>query len=444
MLLQRGQLIVKHLRGIKKLLVTESPLLITQTENYARWGARQVKKIVNEDELFEVENYAHPTPPTVKEAKKKPIPKQVNQKTPTADNVCFDEEITFSEETSIKNQDEPARKLKISTKLEANEKLMKTIMMTVKLKNKRKKQNQILLEGHRYIKDAIDAGLKAETIIFSQWEDINNLPLSDKKTQILKVPYRTIQLWSSLTTAPGMMGVFKKPEPLQISRKNSLPITIICDQVRDPGNMGSILRAAAGVGCEKVLLTKGCVDFWDSKVVRSAAGAHFRVPIYGSQEWEDIRSLIHSDAHVYVADSNKETFSNEDFDKVLLHEIEETSNSDNDLEDVQSNDESKKSEKPKRTYRKKMNPLLKMTQIPVIPYYSVDYTQNQIILIVGGETEGLSQESYDLINSRKGVRVNIPLDNNVDSLNAGMALGIVAFEVKRQLLLVREKLKALE
>ena len=37
----------------------------------------------------------------------------------------------------------------------------------------------------------------------------------------------------------------------------SLPITIICDNVRDPGNMGSILRAAAGVGCEKIILTKG-------------------------------------------------------------------------------------------------------------------------------------------------------------------------------------------
>ena len=36
-----------------------------------------------------------------------------------------------------------------------------------------------------------------------------------------------------------------------------LPITLICDNVRDPGNMGTLLRSAAAVGCQKVLVTKG-------------------------------------------------------------------------------------------------------------------------------------------------------------------------------------------
>ena len=73
-----------------------------------------------------------------------------------------------------------------------------------------------------------------------------------------------------------------------------------------------------------------------------------------------------------------------------------------------------------------------LKQLKVVPYYEPDYTKNEVVLIVGGETEGLSAESLELLKTRKGVRVNIPLTNNMDSLNAGMALGIIAFEVKRQ------------
>lgn len=39
--------------------------------------------------------------------------------------------------------------------------------------------------------------------------------------------------------------------------ENVLPVTIICDNIREPGNLGSIMRAAAGVGCEKLILMKG-------------------------------------------------------------------------------------------------------------------------------------------------------------------------------------------
>lgn len=73
-------------------------------------------------------------------------------------------------------------------------------------------------------------------------------------------------------------------------------------------------------------------------------------------------------------------------------------------------------------------------QLSVVPYFSVDYTQSETVIIVGGETEGLSEFTFKIANDNGGVRVNIPLNNGVESLNSGMALGIIAFEIKRQFL----------
>jgi tRNA G18 (ribose-2'-O)-methylase SpoU len=150
----------------------------------------------------------------------------------------------------------------------------------------------------------------------------------------------------------------------------------------------------------------GCVDFWDPKVLRAATGAQFRMPIFSTQTWEEIMSSISNEAHVFIADNNLNPFETTLEDTGIQPEI---------------NEKNKKSEI-----------LTKLNELQVVPYYTADYTKNEVVLIVGGETEGLSIESVELTKSRDGIRVNIPLNNDIDSLNAGMAVGIVIFEVKRQ------------
>lgn len=198
-------------------------------------------------------------------------------------------------------------------------------------------------------------------------------------------------------------------------------MTVICDNVREPSNLGAILRTCSGVGCEEVILTKGnniylfrfiniiliycsvgCVNVWDTKVLRSASGAHFKLHITRRLGWDDIKEKIHPNSTVYIADNKKISTTTDDSDVQNLKEI------------IQS--------------------------VPVLPYYGIDFcTAQHIVLIVGGETEGISVESYELASELKGVRLNVPLSNEVDSLNTGTALGIVAFEIKRQLLINQDK-----
>jgi hypothetical protein len=80
-------------------------------------------------------------------------------------------------------------------------------MLKIKTKKLREKNNMILLEGFRLIKDAINAELMPKIIFFNRVSDI--LPLSlPKEVKLYKIPYRTIQLWSNLTTSPGILGKY--------------------------------------------------------------------------------------------------------------------------------------------------------------------------------------------------------------------------------------------
>ena len=81
---------------------------------------------------------------------------------------------------------------------------------------------------------------------------------------------------SQTETPQGILAVLAiKPKPLPL-----LPnFLLILDGMRDPGNLGTILRTAAAAGVQGVLLAPGCADVWSPKVVRGGMGAHFRLPI---------------------------------------------------------------------------------------------------------------------------------------------------------------------
>ena len=93
-----------------------------------------------------------------------------------------------------------------------------------------------------------------------------------------------------------------RPDTCSFQQRITLPITVICDNVRDPGNMGTIIRTCAAVGCDRLVALKGCVDIWDPKVIRSGMGAHFRLPIINDVGWETIAQHIPEHSQVFLAD----------------------------------------------------------------------------------------------------------------------------------------------
>lgn len=91
---------------------------------------------------------------------------------------------------------------------------------------------------------------------------------------------------SDAETSQGVIAVCRIPQEQDLPAEPSLVAGLL--RVQDPGNAGSIIRAADAAGADAVALTPGSVDPWAPKVVRSAAGSHFHLPLVTGQEAEQL------------------------------------------------------------------------------------------------------------------------------------------------------------
>jgi TrmH family RNA methyltransferase len=152
----------------------------------------------------------------------------------------------------------------------------------------RRKERKIALEGVRLILDAVDRGQKAHFVLYDPdlVEDDALDPLSARKIELVRVSADVMRHISDTQQPPGIVGVFPLPVPPlpRFPRR-----VLILDDVREPGNLGTILRTAAAAGTQVALLTPGCADPYNPKALRGGMGAHFRLPVVEAP-WDQIRA----------------------------------------------------------------------------------------------------------------------------------------------------------
>jgi len=292
------------------------------------------------------------------------------------------------------------------------------------------KTDYVVLEGKRLINDALDSGLQPSILIFSQVKLLKDIPTQniDSSCEFYHVPYTNIKMWSDLTTPTGVMAAFSKEQIINSAvSTDSLPITLICDNVRTPDNLGSLMRVAAGAGVNKILLTPGCVSMWNRKVMRSAAGVHFKVPMVEKVDWEQIRNHIDPYPQVIICDLMQENEANIS-EKERLQRVYDLENTD--LEEIGDDDLTKEENKQ----------LLesKYSQIPIssTPYNKFHLSPGikDVVVVVGGETEGVSNAAYKFSHQLNGTRLHIPLRNGLNSLNVVSATSVALFTIQQQLI----------
>jgi TrmH family RNA methyltransferase len=169
---------------------------------------------------------------------------------------------------------------------------------------------------------------------------------------------------SDAETPQGLLAVVRMRELSQPAHPDFL---LILDEMRDPGNLGAILRTALASACQAVLLSPGCVDPYSPKVLRSGMGAHFHLPIR-ELSWDGIQAILRGGHPTPL--------------KAYLSDVEGG-----------------------------------------LPYTQADFF-TPLALITGSEARGAGQAAQALADEK----VHIPMPGDGESLNAAIATSILLFE----------------
>jgi RNA methyltransferase, TrmH family len=151
----------------------------------------------------------------------------------------------------------------------------------------RRTERKIVLEGMRLIRDAVEQKHRPEFLFYEpKTVDWNFLAqLQNQNITLIEVNDEVMKHVSETQSPQGIIGVFPIPQP---KLPKSPQRVLVLDAITEPGNMGTILRTAGAAGVQVVILAQGCVDPYNTKVLRGGMGAHFRVPILEAS-WSEIR-----------------------------------------------------------------------------------------------------------------------------------------------------------
>ncbi len=224
-----------------------------------------------------------------------------------------------------------------------------------------------LIEGENLLDEAIRNHVRIETVLVR--EDCQKALPPEAADKAFLLDARLFDKLAQTVTSQGILAVVAKAE---VRKEDFIGLPgsnfIVLDRLQDPGNIGTILRTADAAGYRLTILMKGTADVYAPKVVRAATGSLFRMPVVSMASTEEL--------------------------------VEFT-----------------------RAAGKKLTATCLDAQRC---YYDEDLTHD-IALVIGNEGSGVAPA---LIESSE-LRIKIPMQGNIESLNAAVAAGVLMYEAMR-------------
>ena len=246
------------------------------------------------------------------------------------------------------------------------------------LKKFRDSQNAFMAEGLKLVIDAFDAGWTIRTLVFAKNAKAN--PAVQKAAArtvaagglVLEASEKVLSAITRRDNPQMVVGVFEQRyTPLTAVRPQGKDVWVALDRVRDPGNLGTVIRTADAVGARGVILVGDTTDPFSVEAVRATMGSIFFVP------------LARATADEFLA------------------------------------------------WRKGFSGLLAGTHLKgSVDYRTVDYAAQPSVLLMGNEQQGLP----DLLADACDRLVRIPQAGRADSLNLAVATAVMLYEARRAVL----------
>lgn len=239
-------------------------------------------------------------------------------------------------------------------------------------KKHRRRERRFLAEGLRLLTDAREGGRLPEILLMAQGRESH--PLLDELEadvaraggEVIELPLDILAKVTGKENPQAVAGVFAEWDTaINLIDRNAAPIWLVAHAMRDPGNLGTMLRTADAVGAGGLILIDDCVDPFSVEAVRASMGAIFTEQLAQARWDEFIGWLRHGEGQL-VAASLREA----------------------------------------------------------VPYRGAPYAAPCFVM-VGNESRGLP-EDYEMACD---LRVTMPMKGRADSLNAAVAGAVLAYEV---------------
>ena len=169
---------------------------------------------------------------------------------------------------------------------------------------------RFLAEGRQATSEALDRpGTVIELIVADDSVDrhVDLLDIaSNAGIRIAVAPVRTVAELADTVTPQGLIAVCQMIDvPLDEALVGTPRLAVFCDQVRDPGNVGTVIRCADAFGADAVLISRDSVDVYNPKAVRATTGSLFHLPLTIGIDLDDAaRSARKAGLQIFGADAD--------------------------------------------------------------------------------------------------------------------------------------------
>ncbi|MFN2595313.1 MAG: TrmH family RNA methyltransferase [Actinomycetota bacterium] len=174
----------------------------------------------------------------------------------------------------------------------------------------RHSEGKFLAEGRRVVMEALSSDAVVDRVFVADDPGLDDVrrAAEARDADVLEVGNAVIGSISQTTTPQGCVAVVQMPPTDVASLPPRVSLGTVLDGVRDPGNAGTVLRSAAGAGCDCVVFTKTSVDVFNPKTVRASAGSVFRTRVVTGISIGEAAAALHERGSLLVgADARAET-----------------------------------------------------------------------------------------------------------------------------------------